>query len=146
MYDFIINTPSLQGPVIPTWVPSLGGLPINSPLVGSFLGVVLAFALNYIYKFAQDYKSKMYYKNSIKLEIELCIKRLSIVGDLLPSDRWTATLNSGAMRFFSVSEADELSRAYEAIRNYNYEAHRTRDLGEDYRRYSAIFGGQKKMK
>ena len=127
MYDFIFNVPASHGP-------SIGGLPINSPLAGSFLGVFLAFMLNYGYQFCKNYWDKINYKKNIKWEINLCVDRLERAGDLLPTDRWTSVLNSGALRLFGVDEVDKLSRAYEGIQNYNYEAKRTRDAGEDHRK------------
>jgi len=50
MNDFIFNVPQTQGPTIPMWVPYFGGFPINSPLVGSFLGVILAFGFNWLWQ------------------------------------------------------------------------------------------------
>jgi hypothetical protein len=50
MNDFIFNVLQVQGPTIPIWVPFLGGFPYNSPLVGSFLGVFLAFVVNWIWR------------------------------------------------------------------------------------------------
>jgi hypothetical protein len=50
MNDFIFNVLPTQGPTIPMWVPLLGGFPINSPLVGSFLGVSLAFVINWAWQ------------------------------------------------------------------------------------------------
>ena len=31
-----------QGATIPTWIPLIGGIPINSPMVGSFFGIVIS--------------------------------------------------------------------------------------------------------
>jgi|WetSurMetagenome_2_1015567.scaffolds.fasta_scaffold00641_5 hypothetical protein len=42
MNDFIINVLQLQGPTIPTWLPVLGGFPINSPIVGSFIAIFVS--------------------------------------------------------------------------------------------------------
>ena len=50
MNDFIFYVLPLQGPTIPMWIPFFGGFPINSPLVGSFLGVGLAFMVNWIWQ------------------------------------------------------------------------------------------------
>lgn len=138
MYDFIINAPISPGPVMPIWLPVVGGFPINSPLVGSFLGVFLGFFVKYIYQYIKSFNDRIYYRDNIKSELELCIKRLETAGNLLPVDRWISIRNSGALRFFNRTEVDNLSRAYEAIQNNNYEAKRVRDLGEDYRRFAAI--------
>lgn len=48
MNDIVFNVLPTQGPIIPMWFPILGGFPINSPLLGSFLGVILAFLANWI--------------------------------------------------------------------------------------------------
>jgi len=50
MNDFILYVLPVQGPTIPMWIPFFGGFPINSPLVGSFLGVGLAFMVNWIWQ------------------------------------------------------------------------------------------------
>ena len=42
MFDLIINGLSTQGPSFPMWVPFIAGIPINSPLVGSFLAIVVS--------------------------------------------------------------------------------------------------------
>ena len=42
MNDFIFNVLPAQGPTIPRWIPILGGIPINSPLVGAFIGIVVS--------------------------------------------------------------------------------------------------------
>jgi RNAse (barnase) inhibitor barstar len=138
MYDFIINAPISPGPVMPIWLPVIGGFPINSPLVGSFLGVFLGFIVNYIYQYIKNFNDRIYYRDNIKSELELCIKRLEKVGNLLPVDRWISIRNSGALKFFSRTEVDNLSRAYEAIQNNNYEAKRVRDLAEEYKKFAAI--------
>lgn len=102
MFDYIINVPPLQGPSIPMCVPLLGGLPINSPLVGSFLGVLFAFVINHMYLSIKNYRDGVYHKNNIKSEIKSCFERLERVGDLLPTDRWSSAKNSGALRLFKV--------------------------------------------
>jgi len=42
MNDLIINVLPIQGPTIPIWVPLLGGFPINSPIVGSIIAIVVS--------------------------------------------------------------------------------------------------------
>jgi hypothetical protein len=113
------------------------------PLAGSFFGVISAFALNYLYQFYRDAKDKIYYINMIKAEIVKCIDALNPnKGFLLPIDRWTSAVNSGALRRFKVNEVDKLSGAYYEIQGYNYEAKRTRDLGEVYRQSPASSGSR----
>jgi hypothetical protein len=76
MNDFIFNVLPTQGATIPMWVPLLGGFPINSPLVGSFLGVSFAFVMNWA---LQTWNSK-----SLIFEEEYYIKSelSTIVNDL----------------------------------------------------------------
>jgi hypothetical protein len=40
--DFIFNILPAQGPTIPNYIPYLSGIPINSPLVGAFFGMVVS--------------------------------------------------------------------------------------------------------
>lgn len=54
MNDIILNILPAQGPTIPMWIPLIGGFPYNSPLVGSFLGVLGAFGLNYTVVYLKD--------------------------------------------------------------------------------------------
>jgi hypothetical protein len=49
MIDFIFNVIPSQGPVIPQWIPIIGGMPASA-FAGSFLGVALAFAFNWIWQ------------------------------------------------------------------------------------------------
>lgn len=127
LYIGTYSIPLAQGTMV-------GGLQLNSPLGGSFFGVLLAFAFNYAYQSYRSLQDYIHHKKFIKAELDLCVERLGRTGDLLPMDRWTSALNSGALRLFTIDEADELSRAYEGIRNYNYEAKRTRDASEDWQR------------
>jgi hypothetical protein len=124
-FNFIFNALPTQGATIPTWFPVLGGLQYNSPLIGSFLGVISAFGINYIAHRIKNYRDKMYYKKTLSAEIKDCIENCEkFVGDegiirLLSIDRWTSAMNSGALRFFSVDEVDGLSRIYHKIRKFN---------------------------
>jgi len=76
MNDIIFNVLPSQGPTIPPWIPYLGGLPYNSPLIGSFLGVFAAFGINYVAHKINDHKTRNYYRSVIIDEIERCIKTL----------------------------------------------------------------------
>ncbi len=88
MNDFIFNVFPAQGPTIPIWFPILGGFPINSPLVGSFLGVIAAFGINYAYQSYKTKKDKINYINMIRSEIEDCIGVLDQnIVQSLPEDK-----------------------------------------------------------
>lgn len=49
MNDFIFNILPTQGPIVPSWIPIFGGMPASS-FAGSFLGVLLAFVVNWIWQ------------------------------------------------------------------------------------------------
>ena len=126
MNDIIFNVLPAQGPTIPIWIPILGGIPINAflpPLVGSFFGVIVAFAFNYKYQSYRNVEDKKKYKAMMRSEIELC---LNILKEdrvrMLPVDRWTSALNSGALKLFDADiELVPLSRVYNKIQNYNHD-------------------------
>ena len=119
MNDFIINVLQAQGPTIWGW-------PINSPLVGSFLGVIAGFGLKYASQSYKDYREKLKIKNMLRSEIEACVGILSLDGvQLLPTDRWNSAVNSGALKFFEVEiELKLLSNDYYRIQEYNIRARR----------------------
>lgn len=103
-------------------------------LIGSFAGVILAFILNYMYQWNRDRKMKVHYKELIKSEINKSVGILSDnKGRLLPLDRWASLVNTGVLKLFPLGVSIKLSDAYQDVRNYNYEAKRTRDIGERYR-------------
>lgn len=125
VYDFIINTIPTQGPTIPTWSPILAGFPINSPLIGSFLGVFFGFAINYAYQFWKNRKDRTYYMKAIAAEIDFCVTSLGFNSlgdfcDILPTDRWNATLYSGSLRLFQPDYVAKLGKAYHGIQRFNF--------------------------
>jgi hypothetical protein len=158
-----------QGPTI--WLPVLGWVPINSPLVGSFLGVLGGFAGAYIIQYIKYTQDRKHYRKAISDEIGQCItdlkaqkraieedlpahyregffpneqlRKIALFGIgagkaleaflsnhktvLLPTDRWTSTISSGGLRFFTTNEADKLSIAYQYIQEYNLKAQQTQE-------------------
>ena len=61
------------------------------------------------------------YIGMLKSEIELCISRLDLDKPrLLPVDRWTSAVNSGALTLFNHDESGALSRVYQEIKDYNH--------------------------
>lgn len=125
MYDFIINALPTQGPTIPAWSPILAGFPINSPLIGSFLGVFFGFAIKYAYQYWKNRNDRIYYMKAITAEIDFCVNSLefnSLGGfcDILPTDRWNAALYSGALRLFQPDYVAKLGKAYHGIQRFNF--------------------------
>ena len=91
------------------------------PMVGSFLGVITAFILNYIYQKYNTNEDKKKFKNMIRSELEQCVNVLKLDNvQLLPVDRWNSAVNSGALKLFNVeNELISLSMDYYRINNYN---------------------------
>lgn len=92
------------------------------PLAGSFLGVIGALLANYALQSHFAHNDKIKYINMIRSEIELCIATLELDRiKLLPIDRWTSAINSGALKLFETgSELQSLSAAYQRIKDYNH--------------------------
>jgi len=104
-----------------------------SLFLAPFFGVLLGFAVNYIYQYFKDKSLKSKYLKFFRNEIALSIERLqSRKGKLLPIERWESVVNSGDLRLFLSEETNQLSRAYFGIRNFNYEAIRCRDISVQY--------------
>jgi hypothetical protein len=135
MNDFIINVLQPQGQSIPIWIPIFGGLPYNSPLIGSFLGVALGFAVNYIWIWISDKRSGLHYIKLVKSELnqakvtlekdkndELFINPLK---ERRPSkiqiNSWTSVVNNGDLRLFDSIEIDCLNCIYSQVKEYNDE-------------------------
>jgi hypothetical protein len=63
---------------------------------------------------------KEIYINMLSSEIELCINTFELDRPrLLPVDRWTSAVNSGALELFRDDELGALSRIYQKIKDYN---------------------------
>lgn len=136
MNDFIFNVLPAQGPTIPIWIPILGGIPINSPLVGSFFGVLAAFGINYAHQLYKIRNDKINYINMIRSEIEDCIDVLDQnIVQSLPEDKWMSAVNSGALRLFRVeTELQSLSKNYYKIYDFNEKARMEEFIGYDWPR------------
>ena len=116
------------------------------PLTGSFLGVALAFFVNYLATKWNQRILKKYYLNLLRDEINQSENRLhdaidrfqridfnaqtteGIYPDTLPIDCWNSILSSGDLRLFDKQrEAGMLSKVYLGIQNYNCRLKRTID-------------------
>lgn len=65
--------------------------------------------------------NKDVYVDMLRSEIELCISTFeSDKPRLLPVDRWTSAVNSGALTLFKRDELEALSRIYLKIKDYNH--------------------------
>ena len=126
------------------------------PMIGSFVGVITAFALNYGYQYIKAKKDKQKYIKILRSEIEFCIsiiERETI--QLLPTEKWISLVNSGALKLLDVNiELEPLIAIYQEIQYYNAimkynigqqwelvdEADETREYG------NKIYNGLKKLR
>ncbi|MFA6373760.1 MAG: hypothetical protein WCW68_14150 [Methanothrix sp.] len=168
-----IGNYSIQAPHIST---VLLGQPWDAflpPLTGSFLGVGLAFLVNYLANKLHQRTLKKYYLNLLKEEINQSENRLNdaidrfqkidfntfaqttegIYPDTLPIDCWNSILSSGDLRLFDKQrEAGMLSKVYLGIQNYNCGLKRTIDAENELLLYafprdaqmSSLFGAANK--
>jgi hypothetical protein len=92
-----------------------------SPLAGSFLGVIGAFAANYALQWHFANNDRIKFINMIISELNLCITTLELDRvEFLPVGNWTSAVNSGALKLFKAdTELQSLSTAYQKIKNYN---------------------------
>jgi len=98
------------------------------PLFPPFFGVLLAFAVERLWKRREESKEKQKFLKSIKKELETCSSRLDGKGRLMPTDMWNYGISSGSIRLLSFETKIALAKIYTAIQFYNYEAKRVRDV------------------
>ena len=98
-----------------------------SYIVGPFLGILGAFALERLYRLYKDRKNRKKLKENLKNELEVGMSRLIGKGMLLPTKMWNSAVTSGDLKIVSFPERTQLSSIYCEIENYNYEAKRVRD-------------------
>ncbi|HOI69993.1 MAG TPA: hypothetical protein PLJ69_08915 [Methanothrix sp.] len=96
-------------------------IPYLPTLIGSFVGVFLAFALNRAYDRYVNRKKRAAYRGQILSEIKHCIEILERDRlELLPTDLWDSMKNSGILILFSQKdELIQLTRMYHNIQDYN---------------------------
>jgi len=107
---------------------------IIGSITGSFLGVFLGFLVNRWKQKQDDNRLRQEYVKGFRSEIGQGLGLLrNRKLQLVPSDLWMSAVNSGDLRLFCSDQKNDLRMAYFAISNYNYEAKRARDRGEQYR-------------
>jgi hypothetical protein len=129
----IIYTLTAQGPTVPIWVPFIGGVPYNSPLIGSFIGVVLGFLVNYAWRWIANKRKRLFYIKLFETEFNRMLITLredknygvfiNPLKEKLPSklqiDNWISAVNIGDLRLFEFTHVDSLSGIYSKIKKYN---------------------------
>jgi hypothetical protein len=142
---------SIQGPTIPLWVPAIGGLPINSPIVGSFLGVFLGVSIGVIIEYLRQriredvsrFNQRTMLKNEIDKCIEITKRNKNLLPEtnqlnepipheklpsILPTDSWSSSIYTGALKLFTFEEMEKLIQTYNSIEKYNNEVKRYLDI------------------
>jgi len=97
-------------------------LSFGSLILGPFLGVLLAFAINKVHSQKMAYERLLFFKSLLLHEIHRSINLLETDHpNLIPIDAWNSFVNSGDMALFTHDLAIQLSDIYFDIQNYNYE-------------------------
>jgi hypothetical protein len=96
-------------------------------LVGPFLGVFGAFALQRLYNWYRDGQSRKKLRKNLRSELEKGLSLLSGQRNLLPTIMWNSTVASGDVKLLSFKDRNQLSSIYFEIENHNYATKRVRD-------------------
>jgi len=124
MNDIIFNVSPAQEPTIPTWFPGLGGIPYNSPLIGSFLGVVLAYLLAKGTEKCFNLKKRAKWLEMIREELIQAHsglddhERVNKVFFAIHNELLKSLMVSGDLSLFAANEAIALSFIYTNTDNY----------------------------
>jgi len=103
-------------------------------VLGLLSGLLVSFLGKYLFQYLTDARARSEFLESFRSEIHDSIVSLQREQlELLPHAVWDAAGSSGALRLFRSNEIIALSRTYSGIRNFNYEAQRSRDRAEQYR-------------
>jgi hypothetical protein len=122
-------SPFLIGVILDCWVSWL--ISLLERAIPTFLGVLLAFGLARWWEKRSEGKQKENLKVQFRSEIVTCIDNLrAMKGQFAPTAVWEAATGAGMLRLLSPEQAIQLSRAYAAIGNYNYESTNSRRLAE----------------
>jgi hypothetical protein len=104
---------------------------LAGPLVGAFTGVYLSFRKNNKHQEEINHEKKLLLLKILRHEVKKGIELLQEPsGNLIPIDAWNSIVYSGNIVLFEYQQATELGDIYFGIKNYNYEAKRTRDAAE----------------
>jgi hypothetical protein len=104
------------------------------PIVGSFFGVLAAFAVDWKHEKNKEDKIREEYRKAISREIEESIELLGIGKlQLVPTAMWRSALSSGHLALFSEKEREEWRHAYFSMSKFNYGAKISRDRAEQMR-------------
>jgi hypothetical protein len=102
--------------------------------MGSFLGVLAGFVMNWRHQKHKENKIREEYRIAISTEIQQSIELLNAKKlQLLPTAMWRSALSSGHLALFSQKEREDWRQAYFAMSKVNYGAKISRDRAEQLR-------------
>jgi hypothetical protein len=109
-------------------------LALVPPIVGSFLGVLAGFVVNWLHQNDRENKIREEYRTAISTEIEQSIELLKAGKlQLLPTSMWKSALSSGHLALFSQQEREDWRQAYFNMSKVNYGSKISRDRHEQLR-------------
>lgn len=97
-------------------------------LIPPFFGVLLAFAVERLWKKIEDRFSRSRFLQGVKKELESCSEKLVGKGHLLPTNLWESGKATGLINLLSYKLKVELSTIYFKIQCHNYEAEKVRQV------------------
>jgi len=102
---------------------------------GFLAGLLSKFGADALFGWWEDQRERSSFRKAFRSEIVLATENPER-GKLkfLPYDVWDSAAYSGALRLFTAEQRIRLSRVYFGVSNFNYEATRCRDVGDDSRR------------
>jgi len=138
MNDFIFNVLPAQGPIV--WMPIIGTVPINSPLMGSFLGVIGAFVVGWLGHTWSSNRLNFEEEYRIKAELQSIEHDLKIGGRSDPIMPIYGADHVIKYRLFGENRT-EVAGWYRGFEKYNY---RLEDLKID-QNYAEIESSRRGM-
>lgn len=103
-------------------------------LIGPFAGVLLAFAINWLFSVCGKHKRSKEIRMSLREELETCKATLYGAINLIPTQIYQAARNSGDLMVLNHKQRMLIAKIYNYCEDTNYEAKRVRDAAEDYRK------------
>jgi uncharacterized membrane-anchored protein YhcB (DUF1043 family) len=123
VYDFIFNVLPTQGPIIPSWIPVIGGMPASS-FAGSLLGVLAGYLLAKGSERYLNVQKRAKWMKLIRQELkrahEDLVKHERAVSTffVIHNDLLKSLIASNDLSLFSANEAIALALIYTRTNNY----------------------------
>jgi len=112
-----------------------GSFLLQTFLSGFLAGLFSKIGADALFDWWKDRVERSAFRKAFRSEIVVATENLERNRlEFLPHAVWDSAAYSGALRLFTADQRIRLSRVYFGVSNFNYEATRCRDLGEDSRR------------